>query len=58
MKFCAHLFIAVVVLTFSAGSATAQHTYSKAVQKACANDYRSPLQSIRYRNRRLASLHL
>jgi hypothetical protein len=40
MKFCAHLFIAVVVLTFSAGSATAQHTYSKAVQKACANDYR------------------
>jgi hypothetical protein len=41
MKFCAHLFIAVVVLTFSAGSATAQHTYSKAVQKACADDYRS-----------------
>jgi hypothetical protein len=41
MKFCAHLFIAVVVLTSSAGSATAQHTYSKAVQKACANDYRS-----------------
>ena len=41
MKFCAHLFIAVVVLSFSVGSATAQHTYSKAVQKACANDYRS-----------------
>ena len=39
MKFCAHLFIAVVVLTFSVGSAMAQHTYSKAVQKACANDY-------------------
>jgi hypothetical protein len=38
MKFYAHLFIAVVVLSFSAGSATAQHTYSKAVQKACAND--------------------
>jgi hypothetical protein len=41
MKFCAHLFIAVVVLTLSVGSATAQHTYSKAVQKACANDYHS-----------------
>jgi len=41
MKFSAHLFIAVVVLTFSVGSAMAQHTYSKAVQKACANDYRS-----------------
>jgi hypothetical protein len=40
MRFCPHLFIAVVVLTFSAGSATAQHTYSKAVQKACADDYR------------------
>jgi hypothetical protein len=41
MKFCAHLFIAVVVLTLSVGSATAQHTYSKAVQKACANDYQA-----------------
>ena len=41
MKFCAHLFIAVVVLTFSVGSAMAQNTYSKAVQQACANDYRS-----------------
>ena len=39
MKFCGHLFIAVVVLTFSVGSAMAQRTYSKAVQKACANDY-------------------
>jgi hypothetical protein len=41
MKICNHLLIAFVALAFSVGAARAQntHTYSKAVQKACANDY-------------------
>ena len=39
MKILNQLLLASIVLTFSVGSATAQHTYSKAVQKACANDY-------------------
>jgi hypothetical protein len=41
MKIHKPLLIASVVLGFSVGTATAQntHTYSKAVQKACANDY-------------------
>src|SRR6266511_2118155 len=41
MKVHIHLLIASVVLAFSVGMATAQnaHIYSKAVQKACANDY-------------------
>ena len=41
MKICIHLLITCGVVTFSIGPATAQnpHTYSKAVQKACANDY-------------------
>jgi hypothetical protein len=41
MKIRNQLLLASIVLTFSVGSATAQHTYSKAVQKACANDYHS-----------------
>ena len=41
MKFCIHLLITCGLVAFSIGTATAQntHTYSKAVQKACANDY-------------------
>ena len=39
MKLHNELFLASILLTLSVGSATAQHTYSKAVQKACANDY-------------------
>ena len=39
MKILNQLLLASIVLTFSVGSATAQHTYSKAVQKACAADY-------------------
>src|SRR4029078_179403 len=39
MKILNQLLFASIVLTFSVGSATAQHAYSKAVQKACANDY-------------------
>jgi hypothetical protein len=35
MKILNQLLLASIVLTFSVGSATAQHTYSK----ACANDY-------------------
>ena len=41
MKIPDQLLLASIVLTFSVGSATAQHAYSKAVQKACANDYHS-----------------
>jgi hypothetical protein len=41
MKILDQLLLASIVLTFSVGSATAQHAYSKAVQKACANDYHS-----------------
>ena len=41
MKILDQLLLASIVLTFSVSSATAQHTYSKAVQKACANDYHS-----------------
>ena len=32
--------LAVLCLAISTGVASAQHTYSKAVQKACANDYK------------------
>jgi len=38
MKLHNELLLASILLAFSVGSAT-QHTYSKAVQKACANDY-------------------
>ena len=38
MKILNQLLLASMVLTFSMGSARAQHTYSKA-EKACANDY-------------------
>jgi hypothetical protein len=39
MKLHNQLLLASIILTFSVGSAMAEHTYSKAVQKACANDY-------------------
>jgi hypothetical protein len=41
IKTCIHLLISCGVVTFFVGPATAQntHTYSKAVQKVCANDY-------------------
>ena len=39
MKLRNELLLASILLAFSVGSATAQHTYSKAVQKACGNDY-------------------
>jgi hypothetical protein len=41
MKLHNQLLLASLVLMVSVGSAMAQHTYSKAVQKACANDYHS-----------------
>jgi hypothetical protein len=34
------LLVVFVVLALSTGVAPAQHTYSKGVQKACANDYK------------------
>ena len=41
MKLKYQLVLASIILALSVGAARAQHTYSKAVQKACANDYHS-----------------
>jgi hypothetical protein len=41
MKLKYQLVLASIILTSYVGAASAQHTYSKAVQKACANDYHS-----------------
>jgi hypothetical protein len=35
------LLVAILGLALSSGVALAQHTYSKAVQKACAKDYKT-----------------
>jgi hypothetical protein len=40
MMMYSRLLIAFLGLALSTGAAPAQHTYSKAVQKACANDYK------------------
>ena len=40
MKMYSRFLIAFLGLALSTGAAPAQHTYSKAVQKACANDYK------------------
>jgi hypothetical protein len=40
MKMYSRIPLAVLCLAISTGVASAQHTYSKAVQKACANDYK------------------
>jgi hypothetical protein len=40
MKMYGRALIAVFCLALGAGAAAAQHSYSKAVQKACANDYK------------------
>jgi hypothetical protein len=40
MKTYSRLFVAIVALGLSTDVAFTQHTYSKAVQKACANDYK------------------
>jgi hypothetical protein len=42
MKLKYALVLASIILTLFVAAARAQHTYSKAVQKACANDYHSP----------------
>jgi len=41
MKMCNRLLLAVLSVVAWAGAANAQHTYSKAVQKACAKDYKA-----------------
>ena len=41
MKMCARVLIAVLSIVAWTGVADAQHTYSKAVQKACAKDYKA-----------------
>ena len=40
MKFFCRLLIAIFCLAVWSAVAIAQHSYSKAVQKACANDYK------------------
>jgi hypothetical protein len=40
MKAYCRVLIAMFCLVGGNGDAVAQHTYSKAVQKACANDYK------------------
>ena len=41
MKMYSRLLVAFVGLALSTSVASAQHTYSKAVQKACAKDYKA-----------------
>jgi hypothetical protein len=40
MNMYSRLLVAILGLVLSTGVAPAQHSYSKAVQKACANDYK------------------
>jgi hypothetical protein len=40
MNIYSRLLVAILGLFLSTGVAPAQHTYSKAVQKACAKDYK------------------
>jgi hypothetical protein len=40
MKMYSPVVVALLGLALSSGVAPAQHTYSKAVQKACAKDYK------------------
>jgi len=40
MNMYSRLLVAILGFALSTGAAPAQHTYSKAVQKACANDYK------------------
>jgi hypothetical protein len=40
MKMYSRVVVALLGLALSSGVAPAQHTYSKAVQKACAKDYK------------------
>ena len=41
MRIYLRVLIAMFCLMFWTGGAVAQHTYSKAVQKACAKDYKA-----------------
>jgi hypothetical protein len=41
MKTYSRVLIAAFIVIAWNGTAAAQHTYSKAVQKACANDYKT-----------------
>ena len=41
MKMYSRTLLAILGLALSAGGASAQHTYSKAVQEACAKDYKA-----------------
>jgi hypothetical protein len=40
MNMYSRLLVAMLGFALSTGAASAQHSYSKAVQKACANDYK------------------
>jgi hypothetical protein len=41
MKMYSRILLAILGFALSTGVAFAQHTYSKAVQKACAKDYKA-----------------
>jgi len=41
MMMCSRVLIAMFCVVAWTGAAAAQHTYSKAVQKACAKDYKA-----------------
>ena len=41
MKMYTRILLAILCLALSTGVASAQHTYTKAVQKACAQDYKA-----------------
>jgi len=41
LKMYSHTLIDMICLAGCTGAANAQHTYSKAVQKACAKDYKA-----------------
>ena len=41
MMIHSRLLLAILSFALSTGAALAQHTYSKAVQKACAKDYKA-----------------
>jgi hypothetical protein len=41
MNIDSRILLAILGLALSTGAAFAQHTYSKAVQKACAKDYKT-----------------
>ena len=57
MNMYSRLLVAILGFALSTGAAPAQHTYSKAVQKACANDYKQHCGQYGIENRGAPPLH-